>query len=243
MKYSKETLEKVTGITLIALVVTIVVLLILVGITMNYVIGDDGIFQKAQEAGFKAEVSSIKEQFELKKLLGDFGQNEQLALEGLKDIQSCLDREIELMKHSANDTNTDIDRVGIAQEVKQLIVEIDRIESDTKNKDNISLLNGEWKQEINATVQQLGIEKLENDTTESSMSSIEKVESAKRQITNMINKLSTENINGNIEIDFEIPEKWKGKLKVVENELTYIGTDAIEKSWASDVGIDGIPTE
>ena len=61
MKYSKETLEKVTGITLIALVVTIVVLLILVGITMNYVIGDDGIFQKAQEAGFKAEVSSIKE--------------------------------------------------------------------------------------------------------------------------------------------------------------------------------------
>ena len=243
MKYSKETLEKVTGITLIALVVTIVVLLILVGITMNYVIGDDGIFQKAQEAGFKAEVSSIKEQFELKKLLGDFGQNEQLALEGLKHIQNCLDREIVLLTHSANGTNTEEDLILLAKEVKQLIEEIDRVANDTKNKDNVSLLNGEWKQEINATIQKLGIEKLENDTIESAMTSIEKVENAKKQITNMMNKLSTEDINGNIEIDFEIPEKWKGKLKIIENELTYIGTDEIEKSWASDVGIEGTRTE
>ncbi len=237
MKYSKETLEKVTGITLIALVVTIVVLLILVGITMNYVIGDNGIFQKAQEAGFKAEVSSIKEQFELKKLLGDLGQNEQLALEGLKHIQNCLDREIVLLTHSANGTNTEEDLILLAKEVKQLIEEIDRVANDTKNKDNVSLLNGEWKQEINATIQKLGIEKLENDTIESAMTSIEKVENAKKQITNMMNKLSTE------EIDFEIPEKWKGKLKIIENELTYIGTDEIEKSWASDVGIEGTRTE
>ena len=239
MKYSKETLEKVTGITLIALVVAIVVLLILVGITMNYVIGDNGIFQKAQEAGFKAEVSSIKEQFELKKLLGDLGQNEQLALEGLKDIQGRLDREIELINQSANGTNTEEDLILLAKEVKQLIEEIDRVANDTKNKDNVSLLNGEWKQEINATIQKLGIEKLENDTIESAMASIEKVENAKKQITNMMNKLSTENI----EIDFEIPEKWKEKLKIIENELTYIGTDEIEKSWASDVGIEGTRTE
>lgn len=239
MKYSKETLEKVTGITLITLVVTIVVLLILVGITMNYVIGDNGIFQKAQEAGFKAEVSSIKEQFELKKLLEDLGQNEQLALEGLKDIQGRLDREIELINQSANGTNTEEDLILLAKEVKQLIEEIDRVANDTKNKDNVSLLNGEWKQEINATIQKLGIEKLENNTIESVMASIEKVENAKKQITNMMNKLSTENI----EIDFEIPEKWKEKLKIIENELTYIGTDEIEKSWASDVGIEGTRTE
>ncbi len=76
------------------------------------------------------------------------------------------------------------------------------------------------------------------------MASIEKVESAwKRQITNMINKLSTENINGNIEIDWNSRKVERGNLKVIENELTYIGTDEIEKSWASDVGIDGIPTE
>ena len=206
---------------------------------MNYVIGDNGIFQKAQEAGFKAEVSSIKEQFELKKLLGDLGQNEQLALEGLKDIQGRLDREIELINQSANGTNTEEDLILLAKEVKQLIEEIDRVANDTKNKDNVSLLNGEWKQEINATIQKLGIEKLENDTIESAMASIEKVENAKKQITNMMNKLSTENI----EIDFEIPEKWKEKLKIIENELTYIGTDEIEKSWASDVGIEGTRTE
>ena len=123
--------------------------------------------------------------------------------------------------------------------MKQLIEEIDRVANDTKNKDNVSLLNGEWKQEINATIQKLGIEKLENNTIESVMASIEKVENAKKQITNMMNKLSTENI----EIDFEIPEKWKEKLKIIENELTYIGTDEIEKSWASDVGIEGTRTE
>ena len=38
------------GITLIALVVTIVVLLILAGITINLILGDEGIFRKAQEA-------------------------------------------------------------------------------------------------------------------------------------------------------------------------------------------------
>ena len=38
------------GITLIALVVTIVVLLILAGITINYVMGDNSIFQKAVTA-------------------------------------------------------------------------------------------------------------------------------------------------------------------------------------------------
>ncbi|MCI9039275.1 MAG: hypothetical protein HFJ29_05335, partial [Clostridia bacterium] len=38
------------GITLVALVVTIVVLLILAGITIMYVMGDNSIFKKAQEA-------------------------------------------------------------------------------------------------------------------------------------------------------------------------------------------------
>ena len=43
------------GITLIALVVTIVVLLILAGITINYVMGDNSIFQKAVAAKEKTQ--------------------------------------------------------------------------------------------------------------------------------------------------------------------------------------------
>ena len=46
----KKTLKNTNGITLIALVVTIVVLLILAGVSINAVFGQDGIIQKAKEA-------------------------------------------------------------------------------------------------------------------------------------------------------------------------------------------------
>ncbi len=46
----REKVRKTSGITLIALVVTIVVLLILAGITINMVLGDNGIFRTADEA-------------------------------------------------------------------------------------------------------------------------------------------------------------------------------------------------
>ncbi len=46
----KRIKKQVKGITLIALVVTIIVLLILAGVALNLTIGQNGIFQKAQEA-------------------------------------------------------------------------------------------------------------------------------------------------------------------------------------------------
>ena len=51
-------LEKQKGITLVALVVTIVVLLILAGVSINLVLGDNGIVKKAQEAKTKPEEAS-----------------------------------------------------------------------------------------------------------------------------------------------------------------------------------------
>ncbi len=54
--------NKQKGITLVALVVTIVVLLILAGITITYVIGDNSIFKKAQEAKNKTEEAMQNEQ-------------------------------------------------------------------------------------------------------------------------------------------------------------------------------------
>ena len=55
------------GITLVALVVTIVILLILAGITLTYVFGDNGIIQLAKQAKNETEVGIQKEQDELKK--------------------------------------------------------------------------------------------------------------------------------------------------------------------------------
>ena len=50
MKKIKKSLEKTKGITLVALVVTIVVLLILAGVTITMLFGENGIIKKAQEA-------------------------------------------------------------------------------------------------------------------------------------------------------------------------------------------------
>lgn len=49
-KGKAETLKKERGITLIALVITIIVLLILAGVTMSTLTGDNGLLQKAQTA-------------------------------------------------------------------------------------------------------------------------------------------------------------------------------------------------
>ncbi len=56
-----------TGITLVALVVTIVVLLILAGITLTYVMGDNSVFNRASEAKLKTDIANWKEKLEMAK--------------------------------------------------------------------------------------------------------------------------------------------------------------------------------
>ena len=59
----KSTLKKTEkGITLVALVVTIVVLLILAGVSINTVVGDDGIIQKAKEKAEATKRASAEEE-------------------------------------------------------------------------------------------------------------------------------------------------------------------------------------
>ena len=52
--------DKKDGITLISLVVTIVVLLILAGVSINAVVGDDGVIQGAQESAKLTKESEAK---------------------------------------------------------------------------------------------------------------------------------------------------------------------------------------
>ena len=53
--------NKNKGITLIALIITIIVLLILAGVTLNMVMGDSGIFGKANKASEQTQISNAKE--------------------------------------------------------------------------------------------------------------------------------------------------------------------------------------
>ena len=53
------------GITLIALIITIIVLLILAGVTLNMVMGENGIFGKANNAKNKTEVAQYEEELRM----------------------------------------------------------------------------------------------------------------------------------------------------------------------------------
>ena len=53
------------GITLIALVITIIVLLILAGISINLVLGENGVLAKAKYASFVTEMTSVEEKLKL----------------------------------------------------------------------------------------------------------------------------------------------------------------------------------
>lgn len=58
-------MKKNRGITLISLVVTIIILLILAGISISLLLGNDGLIARANEAKLKAKISNIKEQIHL----------------------------------------------------------------------------------------------------------------------------------------------------------------------------------
>lgn len=54
-------LKENKGVTLVALVITIIVLLILAGVTLSMVMGDSGIFSKANKASTDTAVSSARD--------------------------------------------------------------------------------------------------------------------------------------------------------------------------------------
>ena len=61
----KETFKRQNGITLIALVITIIVLLILAGVSIAMLTGENGILNQAQEAKEQTEFKSAEEKVKL----------------------------------------------------------------------------------------------------------------------------------------------------------------------------------
>jgi Tfp pilus assembly major pilin PilA len=57
--------KKQNGITLVALVITIIVLLILAGVTISMVVGQNGVLSQAKSAATKTKDSEAKEALEL----------------------------------------------------------------------------------------------------------------------------------------------------------------------------------
>ena len=78
-KIGKKSQSNINGITLVALVVTVSILLILAGITLTYVLGDNGIIKLAQKAKEETEGGIQNEQDELEILVNilkeEYGNN------------------------------------------------------------------------------------------------------------------------------------------------------------------------
>ena len=85
MKKSKE-----TGITLIALVVTIVVLLILAGISISMLTGENGVITQAKKAKEETEIAEEKEAVQIA-YTGAMGEKYDSDSITASDIQKQLD--------------------------------------------------------------------------------------------------------------------------------------------------------
>lgn len=83
------------AVTLVALVITIIVLLILAGITLNMLIGDNGIIKKALMAKNKTQIAQQNENQQYEELLKYLGSSRDLDEEELaKLISDAVDKKL-----------------------------------------------------------------------------------------------------------------------------------------------------
>ena len=87
----KEKLKGRKGITLIALVITIIVLLILAGVTIASITGENGILGKAQSAKIKNEKASIQEEIERAVLASRMNDNVKIDTTTLEEELNKID--------------------------------------------------------------------------------------------------------------------------------------------------------
>lgn len=145
--------KKTSGITLIALVVTIIILIILATVTLNVVLGEDGLIQRAQEAKDMTEEAAKEEQDSLNKLmdelenvigdeeldkfsraerdLGDAISLVQTAEGAVASSSEVLNSINILILQSIHGTNSPEDIQSMILEINALLDEIDRIANET----------------------------------------------------------------------------------------------------------------
>ena len=76
----QEKLKETKGITLVALIITVIILLILAGVTISLLIGDNGMVTKTKQGVEVSEMASIREQADLvrnEQGINTFGENPQ----------------------------------------------------------------------------------------------------------------------------------------------------------------------
>ena len=132
LKFQREKEQK--GITLIALVVTIIVLIILVGVSINMLVGENGIINMAQRAKNETEQAAKDEQQALASVLerNYVTYNGQLHVEG-KDLVNQYGEKIQLRGTNILGTyNNDVYDEQVVEALKDWGINVVRIPYDVR---------------------------------------------------------------------------------------------------------------
>ena len=129
----KEQLKTNKGITLIALVITIIVLLILAGVTIATLTGDNGILTKAQNAKEKNAQKTVEEQINLAVQASKI--NEGLVID--KDIleQELTNNGIEIIKSENDELPWTVKKDGYVYTISE--------NGEVKEKEGIAITTGD----------------------------------------------------------------------------------------------------
>ena len=159
-------MRKNKGITLIALIITIIVLLILAGVTISTVIGENGVISKAIDSKEKQQKGDDKEKIEL--ALGEYEINKvedsELELdEFLESFDWCESVEITQKKIKIVMKNTNQYEVDLeTNEIK----EISAVEDDNNNNDEKEENISQATREDFFIIDQNGEVRIKRDTSE-----------------------------------------------------------------------------
>ena len=96
---NKKSLGKERGITMIALVITIIVLIILAGISIAAITGDEGIIKKGDKAKEETEISQYKEKLEVIKH-GEYADGYTLSVDAFLDKYAKAVQEDKMFKEA-----------------------------------------------------------------------------------------------------------------------------------------------
>lgn len=142
-------MHKQKGITLIALVITIIVLLILAGISIAMLTGENGILSKAKKAEEQTRIAQYKEQIEIIKAETRLEYNNEVTLEKLKNAFDS-DRQKHWVNHTEIISDNNIEKIKLTTN-DGYIFYITNETTEYKGKGNVEIEKKLWAEEISLT--------------------------------------------------------------------------------------------
>lgn len=217
------------GITLVALVVTIVVLIILAGISISLLLGENGLITKAQQAKKEQKVAQIKEKIGIEILDAEAEaqiRNEELEKEKLNEILSKYGElqedgdtiklkeidEVISLKDIYNGTTSD---TGSYSDNKEKIELLERkiadlqkqLEDSKKNEENLKSDIEEGKKVIASAITSMGVDATSDSTFEDLSHNI-------KQISSTTIKGMEKNVTISTSGNWEVPHNGYYKLSI-----------------------------